>query len=124
MAFFFYYIFPAKQLLLEIKSDPVHEVLWKLSLQADDSGGDQKQSVFHVISPVELVLRIPVQVHPFHVIADGGFEESQLYYTTPQAKKQAGNAGNARGKRRKSLTVFPADFLPGACRTGARRTNC
>ena len=69
--------------------------------------------MFHVISPVELVLLIPVQVQPFHVIADGGFEESQLYYTTPQPKKQAGNAGNAREK-----VIFPADFLPGACRTG------
>jgi hypothetical protein len=47
-------------------------------------------------------------------VADGGFEESQLYYTTPQAKKQAGNAGNAREK-----VIFPADFLPGACRTKA-----
>ena len=34
-------------------------------------------------------------------------EESQLYYTTPQAKKQAENAGNA-----KEYAVFPADFLP------------
>ena len=40
-------------------------------------------------------------------------EESQLYYTTPHAKKQAGNAGNAREK-----VIFSADFLPGACRTG------
>ena len=46
--------------------------------------------------------------------ADGGFEESQLYYTTPQTNNQAGNAGNAREK-----VIFPADFLPGACRTGA-----
>ena len=42
-----------------------------------------------------------------------GIKESQLYYTTPQTKKQAGNAGNA-----KENTGFPADFLPGACRTG------
>ena len=41
------------------------------------------------------------------------FEESQLYYTTPHAKKQAENAGNAREN-----TIFPANFLPGACRTG------
>ena len=39
----------------------------------------------------------------FHGVADGGFEESQLYYTTPQTKKQAGNTGNAREKRRESL---------------------
>jgi len=38
---------------------------------------------------------------------------SHFYYTTRQAKKQAGNAGNAREK-----VIFPADFLPGACRTG------
>ena len=42
-----------------------------------------------------------------------GDEESQLYYTTSFEKKQAGNAGNAREN-----TIFPADFLPGACRTG------
>jgi len=64
---------------------------------------------------MELVLLIPVQVQPFHVVADGGVEESQLYYTTPQEKKQAKNAGNARKK-----AIFPADFLPGACRTGGR----
>ncbi len=29
-------------------------------------------------------------------VADGGFEESQLYYTSPQAKKQAENARNAK----------------------------
>ena len=44
-----------------------------------------------------------------------GFEESQLYYTTPQANNQAENAGKSRGK-----AIFPADFLPGACRTGGR----
>ena len=27
-------------------------------------------------------------IQPFRGVADGGFEESQLYYTTPQAKKQ------------------------------------
>ena len=53
-------------------------------------------------------------VQVFSYVADGGFEESQFYYTTPQAKKQAGNAGNAREK-----VIFPADFLPGAWRTGA-----
>jgi len=50
--------------------------------------------VFHVISPVELVLLIPVQA--FHVVADGVFEDLQHYYTTPQANNQAENAGNAR----------------------------
>ena len=55
-------------------------------------------------------------VQPFHVVADGGVEESQLYYTTSFEKKQAENAGNAREK-----VIFPADFLPGACRTGGRR---
>ena len=71
--------------------------------------------MFHVISPEELVLLIPVQVQPFHGIADGGFEESQLYYTTPHAKKQAENAEKSREN-----TIFPADFLPGACRTGGK----
>ena len=47
-------------------------------------------------SPVELVLLLPVQVQPFHGVADGGFEESQLYYTTPNVKIPAENAGNAR----------------------------
>jgi len=46
------------------------------------------------------------------VVADGGFEESQLYYTTPRANNQAGNAGNAE----KIIDRTPADFLPGACR--------
>jgi hypothetical protein len=36
------------------------------------------------------------------------FEESQLYYTTPQAKKQAGNAGNAK----ESLTEHPLTSCP------------
>ena len=43
-------------------------------------------------------------------------DELLFYYTTPQAKNQAGNAGNA-----KENTRFSADFLPGACRTGGRR---
>jgi len=60
------------------------------------------------------MLQIPVQVQPFRVVADGGFKESQLYYTTPHAKKQAGNAGNAR----EIIDCLTADFLPGACRTG------
>ena len=30
------------------------------------------------------------------VVADGGFEESQFYYTTPQANNQAGNAGDSQ----------------------------
>jgi hypothetical protein len=72
--------------------------------------------VFHVISPVELVLLLPVQVQPLHVVADGGFEESQFYYTICFVKKQAENAGKSREK-----VIFPADFLPGACRTGGRR---
>ena len=86
----------------------------KKSFFCDYLDCDQKQSVFHVISPVELVLLLPVQVQPFHGIADGGFEESQLYYTTPQAKKQAENAGNAK----EIIDRSTADFLPGACRTG------
>ena len=48
-----------------------------------------------------------------------GDEESYLYYTTPQAKKQAGNAGKSRENTR-----FPADFLPGACRTGGDGIWC
>jgi hypothetical protein len=51
----------------------------------------------------------------FTVLLREGFEESQLYYTTSFEKKQAGNAGNAREK-----VIFPADFLPGACRTGVK----
>jgi len=43
---------------------------------------------------------------------DGEFEDLQDYYTTPQTNNQAKNAGNA-----KENTGFPADFLPGACRT-------
>jgi hypothetical protein len=44
-----------------------------------------------------------------------GGEESQLYYTTPQAKKQAGNAGIA--KRSNVVTVsfrlnFPLGLRP------------
>ena len=38
----------------------------------------------------------------FHGIADGGFEESQLYYTTPQAKKQAGML-EMQGKKREII---------------------
>ncbi len=37
-----------------------------------------------------------------------GIKESQLYYTTPQAKKQAGNAGNAK----ESLTEQPLPSCP------------
>ena len=48
----------------------------------------------------------------FNVLLMEG-DELLFYYTTPQAKKQAENAGNA-----KENTIFPADFLPGACRTG------
>jgi hypothetical protein len=62
---------------------------------------------------MELVLLIPVQFQPLHVVADGGFEESQLYYTTPQENNQAGNAGKSREN-----TSFPADFLPGAAGQG------
>jgi hypothetical protein len=47
-------------------------------------------------------------------VADGGFKESQLYYTTPQANNQAEDAGNAKEINDRT----PADFLPGACRTG------
>ena len=50
-------------------------------------------------------------ISDFQVVANGGVEESQLYYTTPQANNQAENAGNAREE-----AIFPADFLPGACR--------
>ena len=39
-------------------------------------------------------------ISAFTVLLMQGVEESPLYYTTPQAKKQAGNAGNAREKRR------------------------
>lgn len=35
-----------------------------------------------------------------HGVADGGVEESQLYYTTSFEKKQAGNAGKSSGKDR------------------------
>jgi hypothetical protein len=45
-----------------------------------------------------------------------GFEESQLYYTTPQTNNQAENAGNAK----EIIDQTSADFLPGACRTGGR----
>ena len=48
-----------------------------------------------------------------------GDEESLFYYTTPQTNNQAENAGNI-GKSREN-TIFPADFLPGACRTGGKR---
>ena len=43
-------------------------------------------------------------------------EGDTVYYTTPQAKKQAGNAGNAREKPG-IIDRTTADFLPGACRT-------
>ena len=51
-------------------------------------------------------------VQPFHVVADGGFEESYLYYTTPQTNNQAENAGNAK----EIIDRTSADFLPEACR--------
>ena len=41
------------------------------------------------------------------VVADGGFEESQFYYTTPQANNQAENAEN-QGK----TLSFPPTFCP------------
>ena len=41
-------------------------------------------------------------------------EKLLFYYTMPQAKKQAGNAGNAK----EIIDQTSADFLPGACRTG------
>jgi len=40
-------------------------------------------------------------------------EELLSYYTTPQTNNQAKNAGKSREN-----PIFPADFLPGACRTG------
>ena len=43
---------------------------------------------------------------PFHVVADGRFEELQLYYTTSFAKRQGGNDGNERGNVQEwTLTV-------------------
>jgi hypothetical protein len=42
-----------------------------------------------------------------HIVADGGFEESRLYYTTPHAKKQAGNAGDHQHMLKKSEERFP-----------------
>ena len=64
---------------------------------------------------------ISLQIVPLYfnrtVVADGGCEESQLYYTTPQANNQAENAGNAR----EIIDRTTANFLPGACRTGGLR---
>ena len=50
-------------------------------------------------------------ISAFTVLLMQGVEESRLYYTTPQANNQAENAGKSREN-----TIFPADFLPGACR--------
>ena len=41
------------------------------------------------------------------IVADGGFEKSQFYYTTPQANNQAENAEN-QGK----TLSFPPTFCP------------
>jgi hypothetical protein len=40
-------------------------------------------------------------------VADGGFEESQLYFTTSFEKKQAGKAGKARETPDHPLTSCP-----------------
>jgi len=48
----------------------------------------------------------------YRCVADGGLKESQLYYTTPQAKKQAGNAGNAREKPGNRLLYQPLSGKP------------
>ena len=45
---------------------------------------------------VSVQFRVRYKFRLVHGVADGGFEESLFYYTTPQAKKQAGNAGNAK----------------------------
>jgi len=47
----------------------------------------------------------------FNVLLMEG-DELLFYYTTPQAKKQEGNAGNAKEINDRTS----ADFLPGACR--------
>jgi hypothetical protein len=61
----------------------------------------------------------------FHGVADGGFEESQLYYTTPQAKKQAGNAGDSQHMlktSKKDNGEFEVQTLfPGSDRYGVTR---
>ena len=59
-----------------------------------------------------MFIALIIRCNPFKVllIVD---DELLFYYTTPQANNQAENAGNARENTR-----FPADFLPGACRTG------
>ena len=73
------------------------------------------ERLFHVFFSCGIGVADSSSGSAFSYVADGGFEESQLYYTTPQTNNQAENAGNVEENTR-----FPADFLPGACRTGGK----
>ena len=70
------------------------------------------ERLFHVISPVELVLRIPVQVQPFHGVAEERLRNHNFIIPRPK-KKSKGNIDENVGNR---LLCSTADFLPGACR--------